>query len=152
VKTAIGKAVSVPLRVITSTAIVLDASVAVKVIAREDDSSTADEVLLANRLLVAPDFMLLEAANAFWKKLRRHDWTTEMHGDALLKLDRLNIELVPTGSIAMSAAELSASLDHPVHDCAYIALAMARGAMIATFDERLARAAARAEVRLWQAS
>jgi predicted nucleic acid-binding protein len=134
------------------TPIVVDASLVVALIANEERSEDAEKVLLGDQPLLAPDFLLLEAANAFWKKLRRRDWDLEKYRGALAQLQRIEIVLIPTESLAFLAAALAAEQDHPVYDCAYIALAQARGGALATFDTKRRQLAELTHLTLWAPS
>lgn len=52
------------------------------------------------------------------------------------------LELVPSGALIQSAADLSVELRHPLVDCLYVALAIQRSADLVTADAVLARRAA----------
>lgn len=58
-------------------------------------------------------------------------------------LDRLvaaDLEIVACGAaIHRQALALATRLDHPAYDCLYLALALSRGAALATADARFAR-------------
>ena len=45
--------------------------------------------------------------------------------------------LVPTETLLPTAARLSRTLDHPVYDCCYLALAIQEDAALVTADRRL---------------
>ena len=93
-------------------ALVVDASVAFLWFANEPDRSGAARLLETESVLMAPDLMAVEVANAWWKKWGRHqmemadieqavtnllalgiDWTKVIHGPALGR----GFEYVPTG-------------------------------------------------------
>lgn len=71
----------------------------------------------------------------------------ETIGD-LLSLD---IELHGSAPLLGRASQLAVTINHPVYDCLYLALAADRDAPIATADRRLREAAASAGVGLWEA-
>ncbi|MHA4875248.1 type II toxin-antitoxin system VapC family toxin, partial [Enterococcus faecium] len=52
------------------TAIVLDASVAVKIVSEEQDSDAAVRRVAYAGSVIAPDWMVLETAHALWKKVQ----------------------------------------------------------------------------------
>ena len=56
--------------------VVVDASVAFLWFANEPDRVGATRLLQADAALLAPDLMAVEAANAWWKKLRRREMET----------------------------------------------------------------------------
>src|SRR5439155_20561347 len=87
-----------------------------------------------------PDLLLTEAANALWKKIRRRELTTAEATEVLQVLGTTRLELRPTGPLLDRALELAASLDHPVYDCVYLALAeVSRGRLVTDGDSLLRR-------------
>jgi predicted nucleic acid-binding protein len=121
--------------------LVVDASVAVKWFFPEDGSQAA-RALGAYRLH-APDLLLAECANVFWRKVRAGDMTASEASHACRLLASSSVVLHPiTRELISQAFEISLQLNHPVYDCVYLALALeldAEGLM--TADERLANAA-----------
>lgn len=53
--------------------VVVDASVAVQWFANEPGSERAAQLIVGDHRLLAPDLMPVEAANAWWKKVRRRE-------------------------------------------------------------------------------
>ena len=84
--------------------------------------------------LAAPDLLVPETLNAFWKIARRGTATPDRR-DILEALDRIRI--VPSRPLAGRATELAARFDHPVYDCLYLALAEAESDVLLTGDKRL---------------
>jgi predicted nucleic acid-binding protein len=130
--------------------VVVDASIAVQWSSDEAGSQSARRLIIANTMLVAPDIMPIEAANAWWNKVRRGDMTAPDAEQAVANLLRLDVELVATLSLLARAMRLAIELRHPVYDCLYLALTTTRGAKLATADERLRRAAEQVGVQLWR--
>ncbi|HEV2056399.1 MAG TPA: type II toxin-antitoxin system VapC family toxin [Methylomirabilota bacterium] len=128
--------------------IVVDASIAFLWFANEADRSGADELLEGDSTLLAPDLMAVEAANAWWKKLRRHEMERADVEQAITNLLALGIAWTPSAMLLPSAARLAVDLGHPVYDCLYLALAVSHAAPIATADKRLQQAAGRIGVRV----
>lgn len=57
------------------------------------------------------------------------------------------VEVVETGlRLQTQALRLGGVLDHPIYDCLYLALALDRGAALATADRRFIRVVTRAGV------
>lgn len=84
--------------------------------------------------ICAPDLIVVEALNAFWK-IRRAGMNAP---DTAVVLDALDaIEVLPSRAFADRAAALAASLDHSVYDCLYLAVAEARSETLLTADVRL---------------
>ena len=128
--------------------IVVDASIAFLWFANEPDRSGADELLESDSTLLAPDLMAVEAADAWWKKLRRHEMERADVEQAITNLLALGIAWTPSAMLLPSAARLAVELGHPVYDCLYLALAVSHAAPIATADKRLQQAAGRIGVRV----
>jgi predicted nucleic acid-binding protein len=137
--------------VATSGPIVVDASVAFLWFANEPDRSGAARLLETESVLMAPDLMAVEVANAWWKKLRRHQMEMADIEQAVTNLLALGIDWTPSGQLLHPAARLAVELGHPVYDCLYLALAASHAASLATVDERLRRGAERVGIRIWRA-
>lgn len=121
------------------TSLVIDASVALKWLLAEPDAQAAMS-LRRQYHLIAPELLLLECANAFWKRVRRGQLTVD---EARLLADAIphaGIEIVSSRGEAGMIANLALELDHPAYDCAYIALALTRQCLFATADCRLVAA------------
>jgi predicted nucleic acid-binding protein len=128
--------------------IVVDASIAYLWFANEPDRSGADDLLETDSPLLAPDLMAVEATNAWWKKLRRHEMEQTDVEQAVTNLLALGIGWTPSAMLLPAAVRLAAELGHPVYDCLYLALAVSYTAPIATADQRLRQAAERIGVRI----
>jgi predicted nucleic acid-binding protein len=117
-------------------AAILDASVAAKFFLPEDGSDLARS--LENEYeLAAPDLIIEELCNLFWKRIRRGDMSVR---DAQTALDRFpsGVELIELDGLAPLAVEIAAHLDHPAYDCFYLALAVRHNLPLLTADARLA--------------
>ncbi len=98
-------------------------------------------LLGADDRLLAPELILAEAANAFWKSCRAGYMThAEMLG-AVTQLPGFFEVLAPLRGLAYDAAGISLGLNHPAYDCFYLALARRESAPLVTADKRLATAA-----------
>ena len=115
---------------------VVDASVAIKWVVREQDSGLAC-ALLDDCRLYAPDLLVAECSNILWKKARRGELSTEHGMLAAQLLEAADIEVLPTRHLLQAATRLALDLDHPAYDCLYVALAVGRGCPLVTADERL---------------
>jgi predicted nucleic acid-binding protein len=120
---------------------VIDASVAVKWFIPEPETEKARSLLGDyNRAvidLVAPDLLVPEAANVFWKRAERGEITGQEARDNLTDLLALSIPLVPSTVLAHSALALAHTHRRSVYDCIYLALALERDCDLVTSDERL---------------
>lgn len=128
----------------------VDASVAVQWFIPEPGSESSNVLLESTRSLLAPDLMPVEFANALWKKARRGDLSESDVYAALTRLLGADIVLVSTLALLPRATRLAVQTGHPVYDCVYLALAVERGAILATSDARLGRTAAGQGLRLWK--
>jgi len=129
--------------------VVVDASVAVQWFANESGSEGAARLIVEDRPLLAPDIMPVEAANAWWKKVRRREMDASDLGQAIVNLLALGIVLHPSAALLGRASRLALEVGHPIYDCLYLVLASERGADLATADEGLRRVARDADVRVW---
>ncbi len=119
---------------------VVDASVAVKWVIPEVLSDKADRVRDGEDDVLAPDLLLVEVANALWKKTAAREISAR-EGDAAFDLLRgSGIDVRPTAPLVPRAMEMARRLQHPVYDCVYVALAEREHAAFVTADERLLRA------------
>ena len=90
-------------------------------------------------VLIAPELVLVELLNAGCKA-RRMGAITEAQLEAIAELaPSLFSELVPAATLLSAAQRWCRSLDHPAHDCLYLALAEQRSASLVTRDQRLLR-------------
>ena len=128
----------------------IDASIAVQWFAPEPGSADASLLLQAEARFLSPEFMPVEATNAWWKKCRRGEMSSTQVDRALSRLLALGIELVPTAPLLTRAARLAFDLDHAVYDCIYLTLAGQHGATLATVDARMRRSASRLSVPVWR--
>ncbi len=119
--------------------LLLDASVAIKVVVAEPGSELAQPVL--DHALVAPDLLLPECGNILWKKVRKGDLPAAEAEGAALALLALKVELLPSSRLLAGALRRAARLAHPVYDCLYIEAAATLGLPLVTADRRLARLA-----------
>jgi predicted nucleic acid-binding protein len=124
-------------------AVVLDASVAVKWVVDEQGSEAA-VALRGRHSFMAPELILVETANILWRKARQRELTPDEAGVAHAILMAADITIRPMLPLMASAMRLALSLQHPAHDCVYVALAAAEGIPLVTADRRLAQAVARA--------
>jgi predicted nucleic acid-binding protein len=119
---------------------VIDASVALKwFFVREPLAAEAYALLRGDAALIAPDIAVAEVCNAAWKSLRLGRIQPDKLSEIAATLPRYFTELVDPIGLAPRAVAIAASLDHPVYDCFYLALAEARDLTLITADMRLLR-------------
>ena len=120
----------------------VDASIVVKWYVSENYSEEA-RLLLAHRLeRYAPDILLAECANTFWKKARRREIDDPRRYFQEIPKFQEVIEFFSVADLIERAAQIAVQIDHPVYDCLYVACAEATGSMLITADRRLGDAVA----------
>jgi predicted nucleic acid-binding protein len=119
---------------------VIDAGVAVKWFISEEDSAIAHQLL--TRYLqgmdtaIAPDLLVSECGNVFWRRCRQGDLTPEEANESLADLLTLNIPLVSASSLAQTSLQLALQHQRTMYDSLYLALAQERDCPLMTADER----------------
>ncbi len=116
-------------------AAVVDASVAVKWVLPEPDSDSA--IALRDKVLHAPDLALAECGNALRVRVHRGVLSKAEAEICFAALSLAPVSWTPTGQLAAEAMALALDLDHPVYDCVYLALAIARDLPLVTADRHL---------------
>ena len=115
--------------------LVVDASVAVKWLVREHDSELARGLFDLPDPLIAPDWLLIEAASTFRKKVEGSE-LLEIHAHRHLEdIPEFFSRLYPSRSLVDGALSLSFRLRHPVYDCLYLELARQMSCHMVTADK-----------------
>jgi predicted nucleic acid-binding protein len=118
-------------------ACVLDASAAVRLTLGDAAASGLAESIRSAALVLAPELMLTEVANTFWK-LQRADQIAGLNPQQLLLDARELVDRVePDRHLQAEALALACHLNHPVYDCLYLALARREAATLVSADRRL---------------
>jgi len=120
---------------------VLDASAAVRVALNASEAEVWARRLSAAELVMAPELLIAEAANAFWKYLRAGHLDRAGAERALGACLRLVDEFVPMRDLCLEAFRLAAAAGRPVYDMFYLVLAQREGATLLTADGWLGQAA-----------
>ena len=115
--------------------IVLDASVALKWVLREEHAATARRVL-ATKELLAPHLLWAEVGNTLWKRHRRRESSVEEVRRMLAEFQRLPVTTFAHWPFLAAALDLAISLNQTVYDCLYLALAEGRDSVMVTADRR----------------
>ncbi len=123
------------------TKLIVDASVAARWFVPALAWPSATGLLRPGYTFLAPELILAETANAFWKSSRAGYITPSEMQRAMTQLPAFFERLTPLLELADEAAAMSLILNHPVYDCFYLALARREGAPLVTADKRLAAAA-----------
>ena len=118
---------------------VVDASIAIKWVIPEPLSDAADRLRVGDQEFLAPDLLLVEVANALWKKTTAGQISAREADAALNLVVESGINLHPTGPLLPRAMEVARRLAHPVYDCVYLALAEREDIALVTADQRFLR-------------
>jgi len=118
---------------------VIDASVALKWVIPEVLSDKADRIRAGDDEILAPDLLLVEVANALWKKTTSKEISPAEADRAFDLLNESGIDLRPTAPLLTRAMDIARRLNHPAYDCVYLALADREQASFVTDDRRLLR-------------
>ena len=118
---------------------VVDASIALKWVIPEALSDAATRLRDGEDEFLAPDLLLVEVANALWKKTTSGEISAREADVALDLVAQSGIDLHPTGPLLPRAMEVARRLAHPVYDCVYLALAEREHIALVTADQRLVR-------------
>lgn len=119
--------------------VVVDASVIVKLLVDEPDSSKA-AALAGTYHLVAPDFARLEVGNTLWSRVHAGQFDGGIAQRFLDLLDESEIDTVPSAPLVSRALALATEIDHPIYDCVYLALAERVRCALVTADNRFVAA------------
>ena len=122
---------------------VVDSNIAAKWLLPEPDSNLARTLLVPQYKLRAPDLLLSELANVFWKGARRGDFTV---GDSQELMNRfvsdhvdVTVRLLPSRLVIKQALQIASAERHSIYDCIYLALAVQARCILITADDRLVK-------------
>jgi len=117
--------------------IIPDSSIVVSSLFGQEDAVHASSVLEAGHVLIAPDLLAVEVANAIWR-LRRMGQIEEAEAESALSEFRLlPITLVRLADLYTAAYRIAVTCNHSLYDCTFLALAEQRNGMVVTADRRL---------------
>lgn len=119
---------------------VVDASMAVKWLVDEPGSDAAQELAVSGDDLHAPRLMASELANALWRKARLGQIERADAASALAGVSDMQLRWNDDETVSADAVRLALTLDHPVYDCVYLALAYNIDAAVLTADHRFVTA------------
>ena len=116
--------------------LVSDASVAVKWAVEEEDYEKAAQLLSGEHQLHVPRVLAAELANALWSKVQSGSLTSSEAPGLLGRVLALHLEWANDQDLADDALRIAISLNHPVYDCVYLALAYQVNGTLVTADTR----------------
>ena len=116
--------------------VIVDAGVVCKLLFEEEGSESAQE-LAAREELVAPDLIYAEVGNVIWKRVRFAELSPSEAERAIGVLVKIPLLLGDSRVLLENALRLAILHGRTVYDCLYLALALARGEVLVTTDQRL---------------
>ena len=120
--------------------VVVDASVAMKWLVEEPGTAWAKSLAGPDTVLIAPELFLSECGNALWRLTRTGVLSEAEQQDAHGDLAAAPVAILACSlALHAEALRIATRLRHPVYDCLYLALALDRGAALATADLRFIR-------------
>ena len=117
--------------------VVLDASAVVRILEGSAQAAAMHKALLAADLVLAPELMLTEVANALWRLQRAGQLDIDGLQRRLSKAAELVDHIEPDRTLQAEALALATYLDHPVYDCLYLVLARREVATLLSADQKL---------------
>ena len=127
--------------------LVIDASVAAKWLFAEQGSQSA-RGLPGSHVLIAPDFILLEAHHVMWKRWRRRETEFAAAAGAMAAITAILDACEPSYPLMEAARRISLAHDHAIYDCLYIALAERDDAELVTADDKQFLVARKSRVKV----
>lgn len=121
-------------------ALVIDASVAIKWFLPEPRSINAIRLLDAGHTLVAPDLLFPECGNVLWKRWLRQELEADVIPALLSDLRRMYVTIVPTYTLTDEASRIAVTWRRSFYDSIYLALAVSCDGRMVTADEKLCNA------------
>ena len=122
---------------------IVDSSIVAKWFIEESGSELAWQLLSPNTFLRAPDVIVSELTNMFWKRATRRDLTPEQvteRLDAMLR-DHIDVtvHLLPARILSSRALQIALATGRSAYDCLYLAAAVQSRCKFITADERFVR-------------
>ena len=122
--------------------LVLDASAVIRIVEGSEQAAALSEMVLNADLVLAPELMLTEVANALWRLQRAGQLPVADLQRQFSQAAALVDHIEPDRHLQVEALSLACHLNHPVYDCLYLALARREAAALLTADQRLLSLAA----------
>ncbi len=118
------------------TDLVVDASVGVKWVLREDFTEAARRLLQPEHQLIAPELIWPEVGNVFWKRQRRGDIDEQQAAELLRSFGQVPIQIASMPSLIARSLTIALETGRTIYDCTYLALAEASNCQLVTADRR----------------
>lgn len=122
---------------------ILDASVAVKLVSAEPGTHEARDICFSQATLIAPDWVLVEIGSALWGKVMRGELLPDDLPHIMQTVPQFFETLEPSLDLLGDSLDLAVRLRHHVYDCLYLALALRADQPMLTADREFVRSAVR---------
>lgn len=120
-----------------SRVLVLDASAAVRAVMDAAAQPLLLRQLASATLVLAPELMRVEAANALWKYQRTGLISIAEAQERHAEIGLLVHRFLEEQSLFPEALQLASEFDHPVYDAVYAVTTRRQAATLISFDRRL---------------
>jgi predicted nucleic acid-binding protein len=121
---------------VTTTSLIVDASIGVKWLFEEDYFEQARKLLDDVYVRIVPDIFYTEMTNAIWKRARRGDLDLAEGVAALGALMGIPTEQHESRSLLPHALDIACAHDRTMYDSVYLALATREKKTLVTADRR----------------
>lgn len=118
---------------------VVDASAAVRVSMRAGEPDSLETVWDRAELVLAPELIIAEVVNTFWKYLRAGVLSRALSEQGIRTALDLVDEFAPMEPLSVEAFHLAALHERAAYDMFYLVLARRNGAVLITADATLRR-------------
>lgn len=131
--------------------LVVDASVGLKWLVKEEHSGFAYAVLAGRDSLIAPPLFRVELASAVRKKIRLGELPAGTAQALVAEIADVPVFEMPTGALLLGAMSIALRFNRSIYDSLYVALALQERCALVTADRRLYDAVAPSypETMLW---
>ncbi len=120
---------------------VLDTSAAVRVVLNPEQSGAFRRQLAGAELILAPELVVAELANTFWKYFRAGVLSRTASEEGFRGALELVDEFAPMQPLSIEALDLAILTRRPAYDMFYLVLARRNGAILLTGDESMRESA-----------
>ena len=117
-------------------ALTVDTSVALKLVIEEPGSDAAEALVQDDVLLIAPDLIHVEMANALWANALSKRIKPAQAQALVSAWQPLLDRFYPVAQLTEDALQIALVLNHAIYDCIFLALAVRENAVLVTADQK----------------
>jgi predicted nucleic acid-binding protein len=128
--------------------IVLDTSAAIVIVLEKPGWEALDKAVQEAEWVEAPDLLVAEAANVFWKHYKFGGLSKEKCEKAMERAVGLADELIPGSSLYREAFSMACLAQKPAYDMFFLVLARRNNATLVSADKELLAFAAKHDVNV----